>query len=466
MSKLVNDVSGLSPDQRAVLELRLKQMRSPGGGGSHSEDIITDAISEDDENLVFTESVERVDGLLSKFYGRFPWPWPTMKFEYLEDPYFETVMLNQDIGDWKHQVVPKEASIWVAGCGTNQAIFTALKFPKAKVIGSDVSAKSLEICAENARQLGLTNLELKEESINHVTYKEQFDYVISTGVIHHNADPRISLDRLVAALKPDGVMELLVYNRYHRTVTSAFQKAVRIFGEGRGTVDFEADFAIAKKIAGSVSVRGTLEKAFIQYMDYSESDFADLLIQPVEHSYTVESFDALGDSCGLEMLYPSISLYVKSLASTSYNLEFTDPELQELYDKLPDVRRWQVTNLIMQDKSPMLWFYFQRKDSAHKRKSEAQLCEEFLDTRFKRHKTTQRSYLREADGTYVSLPESVIYPPSIAHASVSDILDAVDTQPSMREVFRSLNLEPTFQRVNEARLKLTTRAFPYLRAIN
>ena len=278
MSGLSKTIDELSPQQRAILELRLKQRR-----------VTTSSVRQQDEqNLVLAESIDSVDQLLAKFYGRFPWPWCAAKFDYLEDADFETVMLNQDLGDWQHETVPRQARVWVAGCGTNQAIHTALRFRNATVTGSDVSTKSLSICEENARALGLANLELKNESINTVPYRDEFDYLVCTGVIHHNADPQATLQKLAGALKPSGILELMVYNRYHRLETSSFQKAIRIFGEEKEHLDFDADLVIAKKLLDSLPLRENFERAFIQYMDWAESDLADLLIQPVEHSYTVE----------------------------------------------------------------------------------------------------------------------------------------------------------------------------------
>ena len=122
-------------------------------------------ITKDNDNLVLADSITSVDELNAVFYGRFPYPWQSFKFDYLGDPDFETAMLNQDIGAWKHDRVPSEPRIWIAGCGTNQAVLTALRFPKAREVGSDVSSKSLEICSETATRLGVKNLELKEESI-------------------------------------------------------------------------------------------------------------------------------------------------------------------------------------------------------------------------------------------------------------------------------------------------------------
>ncbi len=129
--------------------------------------------------------------------------WPAMKFECLEDPAFETTMLNQELGDWKYQRFPNNPRIWVAGCGTNQAVFTALRFPKGAVLGSDLSSESLKVENGTARALGISNLELKRESINQITYQGEFDYVISTGVVMINADPQATLTKIAAALKPN-----------------------------------------------------------------------------------------------------------------------------------------------------------------------------------------------------------------------------------------------------------------------
>src|SRR5215467_15104687 len=164
----------------------------------------------DDDNLILTRSNVSVDQINAVFYNKFPYPWQAHKFDYLQDPYFETRLLNQDVGSWNFRVVPKCPRIWVAGCGTNQALITALKFPKAAILGTDLSTSSLEHCTETARALGICNLVLKQESINQSAYKERFDYIISTGVIHHNAFPEDTLRKLAAAMKPYGILELMV----------------------------------------------------------------------------------------------------------------------------------------------------------------------------------------------------------------------------------------------------------------
>src|SRR6266567_2838951 len=114
---------------------------------------VTVLIMRDDENLLF-DSPEAVDAANKEFYARFPYPPPPITFPRLDDPKFETVMLNQSIGDFDHRTISANANIWVAGCGTNQAVFTALRFRNATVVGSDISPSSLEIAGNTAKALG------------------------------------------------------------------------------------------------------------------------------------------------------------------------------------------------------------------------------------------------------------------------------------------------------------------------
>ena len=398
-------------------------------------------IISDDENLVLATSTASVDDLNAKFRtGRFPYPWRPIKFDQLLEQDFETLMLNQDIGDWQHSTVYKSPKIWVAGCGTNQAIFTALKFPNATVLGSDLSDESLEICSQTADLLGISNLQLKRESLNQVTYKEQFDYIICTGVIHHNANPQTTLNKLAAALKQQGILELMVYNRFHRLVNSTFQKAVRIISEStKSSVNFESELSIAMKIVnGGFSTKSLMASFLSEYRDGSEAKLADALIQPVEHSYTVESLEELTTCCGLELVAPRINMFDVTRNAFSWNMEFNDPELQERYDSLPDSRRWQVSNLLLLEESPMIWFYVQRIDCERQRKSERHICEEFLQSRFERNSTTQKSYILGSDGKYKQSSKPIKFPIPSSDPLSRKILDTIDDKSFMGEIFERL----------------------------
>ena len=467
MSKYAERVADLSAEQRVLLEMRLQKKRLAGGAAALAARMPQQASSagdRDDENLVFSEARGSVENLLGEFYGRFPWPWQPMTFHSLTPPDFGIAMLNQDLGDWDHSLIQDGARIWVAGCGTNQALLTAMRFPNAWVTGSDVSVASLEVCERNARQMGVRNLDLKEESINQTGYYQDFDYVICTGVIHHNNDPQATLGRLAQALKLDGVMELMVYNRFHRSMTSGFQKAIRMLGGSSATVDFESDLARARTIANNFPpVNNQLSRFLRTTLDALESDFADLLIQPVEHSYTVESLKGMAAAAGLRLTLPCPTLYAKyRMPTIAWNFEFGDADLQEAYEALPDVSRWQITNLLLQEKSSLLWFYLQRHDCTRPVKSEQEICKDFLSRRFVKTRATQRTFIRQTDGRYEPSPDVLSFPSSPPEDSVKAIAEEANGERTMREIFELLRKEAAFTTVNHARVHLTSSAFPYL----
>ena len=343
----------------------------------------------DRAGLLQTDSPQVADEANAQFYQRFPYPWPPMKFSYLSDPHFEAVMLNQGIGDWQQGTVPRSPRVWVAGCGTNQAIFTALRFPEGHIIGSDLSRSALDASATIAKELGITNLELKEESINQTTYAAEFDYIICTGVIHHNADPVQSLQKIAHALTPGGVLELMVYNEYHRVTIRAFQKAIGLLcSSGRMQKrNFEQELATARALVTAVPTESSLYDSLQEYQDCPEPMLADTLLQPIEHYYTVESMQALALACGLRLQAPCINAFDKASNTFAWNMDFADSALQHCYDQLSDTQRWQVTNYLKLNQSPMLWFYFQHTAYERNQKTEREMCEEFLATQFVRAST-------------------------------------------------------------------------------
>src|SRR5262249_21113199 len=159
----------------------------------------------DEQNISSVTATQKVDRMNAEFYGKFPYPWRPFKLDRILDSDFSRKMLCQALGDWTHTIIPQRPEIWVAGCGTNQALITALNFPAARVVGSDISRPSLDLCTSAAQDLSVCNLDLHEESLNDCTYREAFDYILCTGVVHHNAQPAETLRRLARALRPGGV---------------------------------------------------------------------------------------------------------------------------------------------------------------------------------------------------------------------------------------------------------------------
>lgn len=420
-------------------------------------------IRSDAENLAKIDSVDGVDALNSAFYARFPYPWRPESLPFPEDPRHAWRMLTQDLGDFA-QERPPPRRIWVAGCGTNQALLVALAYPDAQVVGSDLSFASLELCGRAAEAVGARNLELRRESILNVRYAAEFDMAISTGVIHHTADPPGALARIAAAIRPDGVIELMVYNRYHRILTTAVQKAVQLLAGPARAEGIETEMRLAGLLIEHFR-EPSLTRAFLDQMrGRPESMVADSLVQPVEYSYTVDSLAAMAAGAGLELLAPCPNQHDKAANRIDWSLTWADAELAARYDGLDDPARWQIANLLLAEASPMLWFYLQRRDSRFPRVSEREAGEAFLENRFRRLDARQAFHVPSGDG-YALSPRRAPFPPGRREAWAQRLLEEADETRTMREAFARADLATTPDRVRTARLTLATSGFPFLEAV-
>lgn len=417
-------------------------------------------------NLMGALSQPAVDAANREFYGQIMYPWPQMTYPTYADPHCGTVFLNQEIGDWTHTRIPQRPRIWVAGCGSNQATLTAMKFPGAQILATDISAPSLGVCQRNLDQLGVKNVTLKEESINEAQYAEEFDYIVCSGVIHHNADPSIPLARLAAGLKPHGILELGVYNYYHRILTTAYQKAMRYLFMDDPEAGLEQQLDLTRDLMNRFPVENTMCYYLRQEKDQSREYLADSFLQPVEHSYTVESLVALLENAGLEIYLPCIYVFDKDTGRINWNLEFENEMAASHYEELPDFARWQITNLLLVERSPSLFFNIQRSDSGIPRKSEREACEDFLDTRFNRYSTTITNYIG-SNGNYQFSPTPIPHPsPRVpVDQTARRIYKEASPERTIREIFQALEIKPTFNLVNAVRVQLTTPHFPYLKAV-
>jgi SAM-dependent methyltransferase len=138
---------------------------------------------------------------------------------------------RRDVGD---------LDILVAGCGTNQAAYVALRNPTSRVLAIDISRASLAHTKYLAEKHGLRNLEVRLLDLNRVAALERdFDFVLSTGVLHHLEDPGCGLRALRDVLRPDGVMHLMLYGSTLRQGVYLLQQAFHLMGLGQTAQDVE-----------------------------------------------------------------------------------------------------------------------------------------------------------------------------------------------------------------------------------
>ncbi|HJL16869.1 MAG TPA: class I SAM-dependent methyltransferase [Sandaracinaceae bacterium LLY-WYZ-13_1] len=190
--------------------------------------------------------------------------------------------------------------IWVAGCGTLQAATVGLTFPEAEVLATDVSTRTLERAAARAEAAGARQVRFERRDLRDPPGPARFDLVICTGVVHHLADPARGLAHVRAALAPNGLLQLMVYNRAHRSVLAPLRRATRRLGvpdeDPLTTAGRVLEAALGprcrspdRELLESLRDLRTRHRAFV----------ADILLNPCEHDYDVDGMLALLDAAGL-----------------------------------------------------------------------------------------------------------------------------------------------------------------------
>lgn len=102
-----------------------------------------------------------------------------------------------------------------AGCGTGQRVVGfAQRYPAARVQGIDAAEAPLHVARELAERHGVRNLALSRRDIMNLEMGEEFDFIISTGVVHHLEDPRRGLHNLCRHLAADGVICIWLYHPF------------------------------------------------------------------------------------------------------------------------------------------------------------------------------------------------------------------------------------------------------------
>src|SRR5262249_43010175 len=122
----------------------------------------------------------------------------------------------------------------VAGCGTVSAAAYAYVFPRARILGIDISSASLAHEDLLKKKHALGNLTLRHCRLEDAaTLGADFDFINAHGVLHHLADPVAGLRALGKVLRPKGVIDIMIYARYGRAEVYMLQEFFRLLGLGQ-----------------------------------------------------------------------------------------------------------------------------------------------------------------------------------------------------------------------------------------
>lgn len=220
------------------------------------------------------------------FYTEHPYPPPVVDLDKAREMWEdENVHRAEYHLIWPDKEYRADFDVLVAGCGTWQAAKFALTHPKARVIGIDVSPTCLEHTELLKKKYELTNLETRQLSLENVSeLDQQFDLIVSTGVLHHLADPDGGLQALRSILRPDGAMYLMLYAPYGRIGVTMLQEYCRRLGVGTSQEDINNLSFSLRYLPQYHPLLATMRGS----RDELTADFlVDALLNPRDRTYSV-----------------------------------------------------------------------------------------------------------------------------------------------------------------------------------
>ena len=230
---------------------------------------------------------------MAEFYERHPYPPPVDDLEAYRRVWDDRRRRAESHLFWPAEPYRDDRSILVAGCGTTQAAHYALRWPRAQVVGIDVSASSIAFTQGLKEKHALANLELRQLEVERAAELGQdFEYVVCTGMLHHLPDPDSGLRALGDVLAPTGALHVMVYAPYGRAGIYMLQDYCRRLGVGTTEAEIRDLAASLKALPPDHPIAPLLRNS----PDFADrAGLADALLHPRDRSYSVpQLLDFLG----------------------------------------------------------------------------------------------------------------------------------------------------------------------------
>lgn len=277
----------------------------------------------------------RGDGV-SRQYDRWEYPPPVADLAAWSEnhwDWFDPFLAHRVL--WPDRDYKPDLDILIAGCGTFQAALFAFKNRGAKVVGIDVSGSALNHQRRLKDKHGLQNLELHLLPIEEVSaLGRDFDLIVSSGVLHHMADPLAGLTALGQCLRSDGVLAVMLYAKYGRIGVEMLES---VFRDLRLSQD-EASVQLVKEAIAVLPADHPVRSYLKAARDLvSDGALVDTFLHSRARSYTVAECLDLVAAAGL-------AFQGWFLKTPYYSHDMLAPVsgFQSALNQLPDAELWSV----------------------------------------------------------------------------------------------------------------------------
>lgn len=243
----------------------------------------------------------------------------------------------------RRRALPEKMDILVAGCGTNQGAYYACRFPESRVTAVDLSESSLAHEEKLKKLHGLDNLTLKKMDLLTIgELGQDYDYIVSSGVLHHLPEPARGFETLKTVLRPEGVMHVMVYGTSLRLGVYLMQNLFRTCGLKQTPEDLQLVKETLALLPADHAARRYMKNAHdLKY----EAGMVDTFLHRQDRSFYVPEIFEVFRGAGLEFL--------GWLDNLDYSLEAALPARHPLWrklNKLDAMHRAHACDLLTQTK--------------------------------------------------------------------------------------------------------------------
>ncbi len=185
-----------------------------------------------------------------------------------------------------------------AGCGTGyKSLVLASANPGAKIVGVDISEKSVELARQRLHYHGFDNAEFYVSSIEDVpNLSLNFDYINCDDVLYLFPDPAVGLQAMKSVLKPDGIIRANLHSSLQRTFLYRAQEVFKLMGlmdENPKKLEIELVRDTMKALKDQVLLKAITWKPEFEFETDEERILMNHLFQG-DKGYTItEMFSAL-----------------------------------------------------------------------------------------------------------------------------------------------------------------------------
>jgi SAM-dependent methyltransferase len=225
--------------------------------------------------------------VVSRQYDRWQYPPPIQDLEVYSKTnweWFDPFRSHRIL--WPDREYRPDLDILIAGCGANQAAVFAFTNRAAKVVAVDVSQSALDHQQYLKDKHGLHNLELHLLPIEELSaLRRDFDLIVSTGVLHHMADPLTGMKALASCLRREGAIGVMLYARYGRIGVELLESVFRDLGLSRD----DASVQLVKDAMSVLPADHPVRNYFKVARDLqTDGALVDTFLHGRERSYTVQ----------------------------------------------------------------------------------------------------------------------------------------------------------------------------------